>query len=189
MNKKQEISRSRKTDTENFTLVGVAIGLSYYAWDLGFNFGAFGVIFLSHIITIWLFSLSILLITIVVHKPLLPGRKRWGYLMLSLPTIWLILKIVDNPSETGQITEIWLHMASILAIFISLPYIVYLFFYFTNPSIMHLKRRSIAGLVGIFLFVVLIGYTLGKNNYLIMSCQNFIVSGQDTPQNCINVKK
>ena len=109
MNEKKEISVSQKTDSDIFTLVGVSIGLSYYAWDLSFNLGAFGVIFLGHIITIWLFSLSILLVNAVIQKQLLPGKKWWEYLMLSLPTVWLILKIVDDPSRTGQITDQWLH--------------------------------------------------------------------------------
>ncbi|NES87796.1 MULTISPECIES: hypothetical protein [Okeania] len=184
MNTEQEISKSKIT-----TLVGPILGLVYYAWDLSFNFGAFGVIFLGHILSIWLFSLSILLITIVVQKNILPGQKSWGYFILSLPTIWLILKIIDDPSEIGQIHDLWIHIVAILALTISLPYVVYVFFRFTNPQILLLKRRLIIGLVGIFLFVALIGYTLGQNNQLIMTCQNFIVSGQDTPQNCINVKK
>ncbi|MGK7903752.1 MAG: hypothetical protein AB4352_20575 [Hormoscilla sp.] len=185
MNTKQEISKSKITAT----LVAASLGLVYYAWDLSFNFGAFGVIFLGHILSIWLFSLTILLITIVVQENILPGRKSWGYFILSLPTIWLILKIIDDPAETGQIYDLWIHIVSILALIISLPYVVYLFFCFTNPQILLLKRRLIISLVGMVLFVALIGYTLGKNNHLIMTCQNFIVSGQDTPQNCINVKK
>ncbi|NEQ73147.1 MAG: hypothetical protein F6K23_08695 [Okeania sp. SIO2C9] len=184
MNTEQEISKSKIT-----TLVGPILGLVYYAWDLSFNLGAFGVIFLGHILSIWLFSLSILLITIVVQKNILPGQKSWGYFILSLPTIWLILKIIDDPSEIGQIQDVWIHIVGILVLTISLPYVVYVFFHFTNPQILLLKRRLIIGLVGIVLFVALIGYTLGQNNYLIMTCQNFIVSGQDTPQNCINVKK
>ncbi|MCP4707711.1 MAG: hypothetical protein GY869_03725 [Planctomycetes bacterium] len=188
MNENKEISVSGKADTEILTLVGAAIGLSAYAWDLSFNFGAFGVIFMGHIMALWLFSLSIILLTVVVQRQFLPGNKWWGYFMLSLPTIWLVLRIVDDSSRTGQITDQLIHVASILALVISLPYLVYLFFYFTNPSMIHLKRRIIAGLVGIMLLIALIGYTLGSYNYLIMSCENFIVSGQDTPQNCIKEK-
>ena len=52
MNEKKENVASGKMDTGLLTLVGGAIGLSAYAWDLSFNFGAFGVVFLGHIIAI-----------------------------------------------------------------------------------------------------------------------------------------
>jgi len=189
MDQNQATSVSRKVDPGIVTFASVATGISFYAWDLSFNFGAFGVIFLGHIIAIWVFSLSILLVTAIVGRQLLPGSKWGGYLMLMLPTIWLILKILDDSSKVGQITDKWVHVASILALGISLPYMVYLFFYITHPSIIHLKSRFINSLAGIVLFIALIGYTLGSHNYWIMSCQNFTVSGQDTPKNCIDVKK
>ena len=166
----EEISVNRKSETEIFTVVGAAIALSAYAWDLSFNFGAFGVIFLGHIIAIWLFSISVLFVMAVGQKHILTGKKLLGYFMLSLPSIWLILRVVDDPSETGQITDQLLHVASILAIVISLPYLLYLFFYYTSPGILQLKRRLIAGLVGIGLLIAIVGYTLGSHLIQIGRC-------------------
>lgn len=181
-------NKNRKVDPEIFTLVSVATGLSFYAWDISFNMGAFGVIFLGHIIAIWVFSLSILLIITIVDQLRLPGRKWVGYLMLSLPSIWLILKIFDDTSTVGQATDQWVHLASILALGLSLPYMIYLFFYFTHPGIIHFKRRILVSVASIVLCIALFGYTLGRHNYWVMSCQNFIVSGQDTPKNCVEAK-
>ncbi|NQY29987.1 MAG: hypothetical protein HRT69_11020 [Flavobacteriaceae bacterium] len=189
MNKKKETVVSGKADTGELTLVVGAIGLSAYVWDLSFNLGAFGGIFLGHIIAIWLFSLSVLLVISIVQKQSLPGNKWLGYFLLPLPSIWLIFRIIDDPIKFGQLTDYLLHIASILSIVISLPYLVYLFFYFTNPSILKLKGKLVAGLVGFVLLIGGVGYTLGHHNYLIMSCENFVVSGQDTPKNCLCEKK
>ncbi len=189
MNGNKEKSLSEKEDAKILTLVGAAIGLSAYAWGISFNFGAYGVIFLGHIIAVWLFSLSILLVTVILHKRILPGNKWGGYTMLILPSIWLILRIIDDSSATGRITDYFHHVLSVLSIVISLPYLVYLFLYFTNPGIIQLKRKLLASLVGFVLFIALIGYALGSHNYLIMNCQNFIVSGQDTPKNCMRLEK
>ncbi len=172
-----------------FTLVGVAIGLSAYTWDLSFNFGAFGVVFLGHIIAIWLFSLSILMVTVFAHGSLLPGNKWIGYSMLILPTIWLVARIIDDSLNTGQLTDHVLKVASILSIAIALPYVVYLFFYFTSPDILNLNRKWMTALAGIVIVIGIIGYGLGRHNYLIMSCENFEISGQDTPDNCRCAKK
>jgi len=185
LNENKEIGITEKVDASNLTLVGGAIALSAYVWDLSFNYGAFGVIFLGHLIAVWLFSLSILFITVLAKKQVLPGGKLLGYLMLALPTIWLIFRVMDDSLTTGQLTDYILHLASILSIVISLPYLLYLFFYFTNPDLFKLKRKLIAGLVVFVLLIGSVGYTLGHHNYLIMSCENFEVSGQDTPKNCL----
>ena len=185
---KEKLS-SENDGTKILTVVAAAIGLSAYAWNLSFNFGAFGVIFLDHIIAIWLFSLSILMATVIIQKRILPGNKWRGYLILLLPTIWLIFRIMDDPSVTGRLTDHFLHVLSILSIVISLPYLAYLFFYFTNPNIIQLKNKYLASLVGFILFIALIGYVLGSHNYFIMNCQEFIVSGQDTPTNCLRLDK
>ncbi len=184
MNGDKEKTVSESENAKIHTLVVAAIGLSAYAWGISFNFGTFGVIFLGHIIAVWLFSLSVILVTVIIDNRILPGNKRAGYTMLILPTIWLILRIIDDPSATGQITDYFHYVLSVLSIVISLPYLVYLFLYFTNPGIIHLKRKLMASLAGFVLLIALIGYTLGSHNYLIMSCQEFVISGQDTPKNC-----
>ncbi len=189
MKEEKEKRVNDKADNAVLALVGGAIGLSAYVWDLSFNLGAFGVIFMGHIIAIWLFSLSILLVTKVVQNMAIPGNKWLEYLMLPLPSIWLLFRIIDDPLVFGQLTDYLLHIASILSLVISLPYLVYLFFYFTNPNILKLKGKLIAGLVGFVLLIGGVGHTLGKHNYLIMSCENFIVSGQDKPKNCLCEKK
>jgi len=183
-NENKGIAVNGKPNTSIFALVSVTVGLAAYVWDLSFNFGAFGVIFIRHIIAIWIFSISILLIAIVVEREILPGNKWWGGFMLGLPSVWLITRIVDESAKAGQLTDHLLQVASILSMVISLPYLIYLFFYFTNPNMIRLERKALAGLAAIVVLIAIVGYTLGSHNYLIMSCENFIVSGQDTPKNC-----
>ena len=168
------------------TLMSTAIGLSSYIWDLSFNYGAFGTIFLGHSIAVWIFSLSVLMVmALTTHNPL-PGKKWLGYLMLSLPSIWLVLRIIDDSTQTGQPIDKVLVVMSSLSILVALPYLLYLFIYFTHADLLRLKSKLIIGLVAIGLLMGVIGYTLGSHNSFIMTCQNFVVSGQDTPNNCVN---
>lgn len=189
MTEKNELMDDDKKEIKAKSLVSIAIGLSVYTWDISFNFGAFGVVFLGHILAIWLFSLSIIFVANVVPGRVLPGNKWFGYFLLPLPTAWLVLRVLDDASRVGQLTDYLLLITALLSVTLCLPYIVYLFFYFTNPTALELKHKLMLKLLG---FVVLIGsiaFTLGQNNYLIMTCENFIVSGQDTPKNCQSVKK
>jgi hypothetical protein len=171
--------------TSSHVILLMAIGLSGYMWDLSFNLGAFGSIFLGHYIAIWLFSLSILLISITAPSVLLPGNKAAAYSLLLLPSIWLLMRVIDDASVVGQTSDIIMHSVGVLAIVISLPYLVYLFFYYTNPEVLQLRGRLLVGLLTIVIVSGSLGYTLGTHNHLVMTCENFIVSGQDTPNNCV----
>ena len=119
----------------------------------------------------------------------LPGKHWLGYIMLSLPSMWLLLRVIDNPVETGHFIDHVLHFFSALAILISLPYLLYLFIHVTNPEFLALHPRSIIGLVCVALLVGGVAYSLGKYNDLIMTCENFVVSGQDTPTNCVHKRR
>ena len=186
MDEKNNLSIDNSTTAAGSASLGViAIGLSAYIWDMSFNLGAFSTIFLGHYIALWLFSISVMFIAIILDKSLVPGRKLQGYIMLSLPSLWLLLRIVDDSSHIGGVSDILLHGAGALALAVSLPYLLYLFFYFTQPDMLSVKGKPLVALLGIVFFVGGSGYTLGKYNYLIMSCENFIVSGQDTPTNCV----
>lgn len=178
-----EIDQQKPINTNMILLV--AVGLAGYIWDLTFNFGAFDSVFLGHFIAVWLFSLSVLFISLTAPSVLLPGDKRIGYSLLILPSIWLLIRVIDDVSVTGQLTDLIMHGVGVLAITVSLPYLVYLFFYFTNPEIIRLRGRLVTGLLAIILVSGSLGYTLGSNNHLVMTCNNFVVSGQDTPANCV----
>ncbi len=184
MKEQADVLVEEKGTTSNVVLM-VAIGLSAYVWDLSFNLGAFGSVFLGHYIAIWLFSLSVILVSVTAQGPLIPGNKITAYILLTLPSIWLLMRIIDDASVVGGTSDMVMHIAGMLAISISLPYLVYLFFYFTNPEIIRLRGRLLVGLLGIIIVSGSLGYTLGSNNHWVMTCENFIVSGQDTPINCV----
>ncbi|WP_420590832.1 hypothetical protein [Bacterioplanoides sp.] len=171
--------------TGSHVVLLIAIGLSGYIWDLSFNLGAFNSVFLGHYIAIWLFSLSVLFVSITAPGALVPGNKVIGYFLLTLPSLWLILRIIDDASIAGKTTDMVMHSVGVLAIGISLPYLVYLFFHFTCPEVLRLRGRLLVGLMTIVVVSGSLGFALGRNNHLIMTCENFVVSGQDTPANCV----
>jgi hypothetical protein len=175
-------------ETEILTFVSAAAGLSAFAWSITFNYGAFGVIFLGHTIAVWLFSMSVVTVTLLARHPMLPGGARLGYGVLALPSVWLVLRVVDDATRKGQLTDYLLHAAGGLAILLSLPYLTYLFLRFTNPGVVRLRRRYLAGLLTLGLFIGGLGWFLGSHNYLLMTCEEFVVSGQDTPDNCAKSK-
>ena len=172
-----------KADQTGMTFIVAAIGLSATVWDIGFNLGVYNTIFFDRILLVWVVSTAIVLASLLV--PAHQSPLRWpGLLVLILPSLWLVLRILDDTSTSGQPIDSIILGVGFLVWLISLPYVGYVFLSITNPDILHLTVRFLVCLAGIVLIMGCLGYVLGKNNPLILSCYDFNISGNNVPANC-----
>ena len=50
----------------------ISVAASYFAWDIGFDFGVYGTIFFDKVFLVWSISFALLMIFIIIPKKILP---------------------------------------------------------------------------------------------------------------------
>jgi hypothetical protein len=169
------------------TYLLAVVGLSTVLWDLGFNLGAFGTIFFDKLFFVWVACTTILIGSLFV-----PAKKRpfgpFGAVVMTLPTIWLILQVWDtlsiNEAEIIDI-DIAIFVIAIVVTVLSLPYVARILISVTVSESLSIKSRKLqTAVIAIAVAAGLTGYFVGTNNHLFLTCQDFKVSGNDLPANC-----
>ena len=77
----------------------VIVGSATLAFMLGFNVGAFGVIFFDQLLLVWVIATIVLVASIISDLPPNTWPRR---LILLLPSLWLLSAWVDNAQDVSQ---------------------------------------------------------------------------------------
>lgn len=179
--------QSKRTDPFSMdrttrTFVLMVAGASIPVVMLGFNLGAFGAIFFDQFLAVWAVSTATLLTAVALRS-----RWRgpiWGLAILALPSLWIAIDLLYEPdtgSRWGQATLDALLVVSLLA----LPYLVYAITRLVSPEFFQLKGIwPKVGAVAVVLAMLGAGVLLGAQNPRYLTCEDFRLSGNDTPPNC-----
>lgn len=159
----------------------IAAGSASIAFMLGFNYGAYGVIFFEQVFTVWVIS------TVVFAASLFTNLepRAWGKrLILLIPSLWMVISWLANNTDLARIDDAALVFALIVT-FGALPFVGWILVTTINSDFSELPGRNKIGVllaVGVFLVA---GLFLGARNDLILTCDDFKVSGNDLPANCV----
>jgi hypothetical protein len=161
-----------------------AIAGSLYVFDLTFHAGSHHAVFYSELQRLTIVALVILIGIVVIHREV---RVHWWLAALfALPGLQFVYRLwtpTTNPSRIlsgidDALTVINLLVAPIL-LWVTLRLLAPE--YFTLPS-----RKLKMAVVGTIAFIGVIGYLAGVYNYTTLTCQDFIVAGDDPPANCLH---
>lgn len=159
----------------------IATGSATVAFAVGFNFGAFQVIFFDQLLTIWVIATVVFIGSLVSSVPPNTWPRR---LILLLPTLWVIAAIVDNriDLETG---ERYVFSITVAVTLVALPFVAWNLITAINVEFIELPRAHKGVVVAAVLIAMLVGGLLGARNDLFLTCEDFKVSGNDLPANCV----
>jgi len=168
--------------SERATLL-IAAASGTFAFAIGFNYGAFGVLFFYQLLTVWVLA-TIVFVGSLVSK--LPPNTWPRRLILLLPTVWLIAAAIDNAIELNS-GESFVFVLTIIVTVIALPFVAWSLVIAISADFVELPKRN-KGIVfaAVAIFFVL-GAVLGANNDTFLTCQDFKVSGNDLPANCLEI--
>jgi hypothetical protein len=157
------------------------VAAALVVWWPAFDLGAYGVIFFQQMLALWAASTAIFLVSLTSGRR---ARVSWPRrLALLLPSLWLLLAIVVP--EVGA--KPWSRLLFVLAIALTLagaPFLAALLLRVTiagYEQIPNRRRLVAAAVVGI---VAITSFGLGKINNRFLTCDDFVISGNDTPSNC-----
>jgi len=166
--------------TERATLL-ILVPSASLGFALAFNLGAFGVVFFDQILTVWVIATIVLVASLVSA---IPPNGWWGRIILLLPTFWLLLAF-GGPSAAVGIVEDPVAVTAIIISAVCLPFIAWILIAAINPDFLELPNRNRVVVIAAVLAFVVVGWAFGYRNDTFLNCDDFTVSGNDLPQNCV----
>jgi len=170
------------TPSDRATLL-ITAGSASVAFAVGFNVGAFGVVFFDQLLTVWVIATVILVASILTDLPPVTWPRR---LVLLVPTLWIIAAWIDNTYTFDRSERIVFTLTVVMTLFV-LPAVAWILVTAINPEFADLPGRRkgiVIAAVGLFL---IIGFGLGARNDMFLNCGDFKISGNDLPANCVPV--
>jgi hypothetical protein len=170
------------TPSDRATLL-ITAGSATVAFSVGFNFGAFGVVFFGQLLTIWVIATVVLVSSLVSDLPPDTWPRR---LVLLVPSLWLIAAWIDNTYAFDENEKVVFALTVAVTLFV-LPVVAWVLITAINSDFTHLPgRRKAVVIASVGLFIV-IGFAFGARNDFYLTCDDFKISGNDLPANCIPV--
>ena len=153
------------------------------AFSVGFNLGAFGVVFFDQLLAVWVIATVILVGSIVSDLPPNTWPRR---LVLLVPSLWIVAAWIDNTYSFDRSERIVFTLTVVVTMFV-LPVVAWILVTAINPDFADLSGRKkglVIAAVGLF---IIIGFAMGARNDMILNCGDFKISGNDLPANCVPV--
>jgi hypothetical protein len=177
-------SKEESSAPEIRTFFLSTIGAALVAWDVAFNFGAFHTVFFGrrHQVAVVLFV--VVLGTIVLRHQV---KINWWLLgILSIPMFWVFFRLVFPVRDAGSAAS---RIDGVLFIVVVglLPMVVWIVLRLVAPDYFSIPNRRLKVMsVLIVLVISVIGYSVGEANGRFLTCDEFKVSGNDLPPNCVD---
>lgn len=170
----------RGTSAERATLL-IAVPSASVAFTLAFNLGAFDTIFFDAIFTVWVIA-TIVLVGSLVSK--LPPQNWFGRFVLVVPSLWLLAAWIVDPAGKDVASQV-VFASTIFITLICLPFIAWILISAINPDFLELAGSNKAAIIVAVLLITAAGYFAGARNDIFLNCEDFKVSGNDLPDNCL----
>lgn len=169
------------TTAERATLLITASSASV-AFMLAFNLGAFNTIFFDQLLTVWVLATIVLVGSLVSN---LPPQNWWGRALLVLPSGWILGAWWAGPTAEDTAGNV-VFGVTIAITLVSLPFIVWVMISAINPDFLQLPRSNRITIIVAVLAFVAVGYAMGARNDFFLNCDDFKISGNDLPANCVS---
>lgn len=170
------------TPSDRATLL-ITVASATVAFTLGFNFGAFGVVFFDQLLTVWVIATVVFVASLVSSIPPQTWPRR---LILLAPTLWVVAAWVDNTFGTKTYERIAFTLTVGVTIFV-LPMVAWIIVTVINTDFANLPRNRKGVVVASVAFFIFIGFVIGARNDMFLNCGDFRISGNDLPANCVEV--
>lgn len=158
----------------------IAVAASTGAFVIGFNFGAFDVVFFDALLSVWVVTTIVLVASFVTN---LPPKNWFGRLTLLMPSAWVVVAWFADPAGRDPASDA-LYTLTLIVTLVTLPFIAWVLISTINPDFLELPRSNRIAIISTVLIFALAGFAMGARNDLFLNCDDFKVSGNDLPDNC-----
>jgi hypothetical protein len=152
-------------------------------WDLTFTLGAYHTVFYYRLMQIFVVCAVLLLGALVLRRHL--TVRLWMLVVLSVPVVWLLWRLVAPvgghwPSAYRVVDDVLIGL-----VLVTLPVVLWAVARIVAPEYFTLStvRLRLAG-AAIVAVVGVAGFLTGHFNNHVVTCNEFLVAGDDLPANC-----
>ncbi len=177
-----EATPPEATLSDRATLL-ITAGSASVAFTVGFNLGAFGVVFFDKLLAVWVIATVIFVGSIVSD---LPPRTWPRRLVLLVPSLWLIAAWIDNAYSFDSDERIVFALTVAVTMFV-LPVVGWILITTINSDFAELPGRKKGIVIATVGLALIIGFGIGARNDLLLNCGDFKISGNDLPANCVEL--
>ncbi len=170
------------TPSDRATLL-ITVGSASVAFTVGFNLGAFGVVFFDQLLAVWVIATIILGASIVSDLPPNTWPRR---LVLLVPSLWIVAAWIDNTYSFTNDDRIVFALTVTVTMFV-IPVVAWILITAINTDFAELPGRNKGIIIGTVALFIVVGFGIGARNDMILNCGDFKISGNDLPTNCVPV--
>lgn len=161
------------------------LGISLLVWDLAFSLGAYHRVFYYRLLQIFVVSAVLLLGALVLRRHL--TVRPWMLVILAIPVVWLAWRL--SAPVGGRWPDVYRVVDAVLIglVLLTLPITLWAVARIVAPDYFELStlRLRLAS-AAIVLVVAVAGLLTGQFNDHVVTCQDFVIAGDDTPSNCLS---
>ena len=153
-------------------------------WTIFFHLGSYNSVAYDHLFIVLCASIAALIANVIINKT---GENEhylsgFGTVVLTFPIAWFLCEVIFHNVNINSV-HVLRFILTASVILVSIPYILYLLLTAALPDVSEIKQNKfIYGLAFIGLFISSLAYLSGKNNYYIMTCDDF--NSIKLPKNC-----
>lgn len=171
-------------DAGTRSIIVISVAAAFFAWDLGFEFGAHGRVFFEKVFVAWSVSLALLIIFIIIPKRLLSVPPSL-WVATAIPTLWLLIAAANRAAPDEILFRHVLTVLGFVAVLACFPYVAYVIVSVLYPEFTRIRERGPKfGIIFIIVLMTFVGYLVGLNHHRFLTCEDFEISGQSVPANC-----
>ncbi len=173
---------SREASVQDRATLLIAAGSAAVAFGIGFNYGAFDAIFFGDVFRVWVVATVVFVGSLVSPLPPHTWPRR---LVLLVPTLWLLASWIDNNLDVTNSDKVVTGLTLVVT-FIALPFVGWFLVTAINTDFADLPRTHKGVVIATIAVFLVIGALLGARNDVLLTCDDFKVSGNDLPPNCVS---
>ncbi|WP_430501529.1 hypothetical protein ACQRWP_08165 [Micromonospora trifolii] len=164
----------------------IAFGASLWAWDVAFALGTHQTIYYYRRQELFVLSLVVLLSALLLRRRL--HTHSWVLLFFLPPIAFLLLRL-GAPQPLGAVAEIAYRILNVASLAVA-PFVAAVIVQLLAPNYFTLSGWRIKlTVVAIVAIVALTGFLVGHFNYRFVTCEDFVVAGENPAPNCADGAK
>jgi len=166
----------------------MAIAIAYPMWDIGFEIGVYGKIFFEKIFSVWALSTALLIALILVPRRYLAVTTPM-LVATAFPTLWFGVALIARWAPELTVMGKVVFVTGLVIYLGCVPILIYMIVALAYPELASFDRRGPRiGLAIVVAMFLLAGLVVGKNQYHLLTCEDFELSGANVPADCREIR-
>jgi hypothetical protein len=160
------------------------VGMSAIAWWPAFTLGVWGEIFFDDILALWAASTAAFVFVLVERRPV--GARLARAFVLLLPSVWLVVSFAASGQSEDDLVGAIVDIIAIGVVLVGIPFTLWVLVRIIWPDFAGATRARTKWLITVVVLgIAVLSLVLGINQERFLTCEDFTISGNALPEDCV----